>query len=429
MFCHVLYPLDLTSHCIWMTFLAFINKDGDCSVADNADDSLVVRSAASPHTEGHCSSAPVLADNQVSHDLDRMRSSSTKCKVKMKRDDDIDNFKKPSIFHPSPTSDLKNNEKLSDHKSDVVKVNDAPVPSLPSIENKVGIVDISSEVIPADHINKPNELSGDFCPRKQELEGYEGSLETQKVFSETKDGSDSAKDPSKSEALKVLACVGKSSPTSSTMHSKSLGHDIKSEDTETANPFTKHDSSVQIKNENCTSNVARDENPKKSVRERPKSSLNSNSKGLHSSRSVPSSVSKQANSDARDSVPVSSKSLTHQTASILGPSESNASLHNQKVLQVQNKISSSAPQKVEKVNQTNIATSSKLNQGHVPSVNPSPISNSSMLSDEEVGAGHLLFNQYTNKFLYEISFIVSFSLLTCSVVFFVGSLLCYCTKN
>lgn len=382
-----------------MTFLAFINKDGDCSVADNADDSLVARSAASPHTEGYCGSAPELADNQFSQDLERnKRTSSTKCKVKMKREDDIDNFKKPSIFHPSPISDLKNNEKLSDHKSDV-EVNDAPVPSLPSCENKVGSVDISSEVIPADYINKPNELSGDICPRKQELEGYEGSLETQKVFSEIKDGSDSAKDPSRSEALgcpaKVLACVGKSSPTSSTMNSKSLGHhDIKSEDTETANPFTKHgamtDSSVQIKNENCTSNVARDDNPKKSVRERPKSSLNSNSKGLHSSRSVHNSVSKQANSDVRDSVSVSSKSLIHQTASISGSSESNVSLHNQKV-QVQNKISSSAPQKVEKVNQTNIATSSKLNQGHVPSTNPSPISNSSMLSDEEVGAGLLLF--------------------------------------
>ncbi|XP_022640984.1 uncharacterized protein LOC106771920 isoform X3 [Vigna radiata var. radiata] len=377
-------------------------KDGDCSVADNADDSLVARSAASPHTEGYCGSAPELADNQFSQDLERnKRTSSTKCKVKMKREDDIDNFKKPSIFHPSPISDLKNNEKLSDHKSDV-EVNDAPVPSLPSCENKVGSVDISSEVIPADYINKPNELSGDICPRKQELEGYEGSLETQKVFSEIKDGSDSAKDPSRSEALgcpaKVLACVGKSSPTSSTMNSKSLGHhDIKSEDTETANPFTKHgamtDSSVQIKNENCTSNVARDDNPKKSVRERPKSSLNSNSKGLHSSRSVHNSVSKQANSDVRDSVSVSSKSLIHQTASISGSSESNVSLHNQKV-QVQNKISSSAPQKVEKVNQTNIATSSKLNQGHVPSTNPSPISNSSMLSDEELA---LLLHQELNS--------------------------------
>ncbi|CAJ1976342.1 unnamed protein product [Sphenostylis stenocarpa] len=375
-------------------------KGGDCSVADNADDTLVVRSAASPQTEGHCGSAPEPVDNQVSQDLDHnMRTTSTKCKVKMKREDEVDNFRKPSIFHPSPINDLKNNEKPSDQTFDV-KVNDAPVPSLPSSENKVGGVDISSELIPSDHTNKPNELSGDLCHRKQELEGSEGSLETQKGFSETKDGSESAKDPSKSEALgcppKVL--VEKSSPTSSTMNSKSLGHDIKSEDTETANPFTKHgmmaDCNVHIKNENCTSNVARDENPKKSVRERPKSSLNSNSKGLHSSRSVHNSVSKQVNSDARDSIHVSSKSLIHQTASIVGSSESNASQHSQKVLQVQNKISSSASQKVEKPNQTNIATSSKLNHGHAQSVNPSPISNSSMLSDEELA---LLLHQELNS--------------------------------
>ncbi|KAL2600931.1 hypothetical protein AAZV13_10G139400 [Glycine max] len=374
-------------------------KDGDCLVADNADDTLVVRSAASPRTEGHCGSAPELVDNQVSQDLDRnMRSSSTKCKVKMRRDD-VDNFRKPSNFHSSPMSDLKNNDKPSDHTSDIVKVNDAPVPSLPSCESKVGGFDISSEPIPADHTNKPNELSGDFCQRKQEPVGSEGSFETQKGFTETKDSLDAAKDPSKSEAIGCLPKVGKSSPTSSTMNSKSLGHDIKSEDTEIPNSFTKHgvmaDSNIHTKNENCPSDAARDENQKKSVKERPKSSLNSNSKGLQSSRSMQNSVPKQVNSDARDSVHVSSsKPLIHQTASILGSSESNASLHHQKVLQVQNKISSSAPQKVEKLNQTNIHTSSKLNQSHVSSVNPSPISNSSMLSDEELA---LLLHQELNS--------------------------------
>ncbi|RDY07462.1 hypothetical protein CR513_08422, partial [Mucuna pruriens] len=377
-------------------------KDGDCLVADNADDTLAVRSAVSPHTEGGL--APEHIDNQVSEDLDRnMRPSSAKCKVKVKRDDDVDNFRKPSSFHSSPISDHKNNGKPSDHTSDIVKVNDAPVPSLASYENKVGDVDISSEVIPDDHTNKPNELSGDFCQRKQELEGSEGALETHKGFSEAKDGSDAAKDPSKSEALgclpKVLACVGKSSPTLSTMNSKSLAHDFKTEDNEVPTSFTKHgvaDCNIHIKNESYPSTAARDENPKKSVKERPKSSLNSNSKGLHSSRSVQNSVSKQVNPDARDSVHVlsSSKSLIHQTASILGSSESNTSSHHQKVLQVQNKISSSAPQKVEKLNQTNIHSSSKLNQSHMPSVNPSPISNSSMLSDEELA---LLLHQELNS--------------------------------
>ncbi|XP_027363712.1 uncharacterized protein LOC113871118 [Abrus precatorius] len=379
------------------------DKDGDCLKADNEDDTSIVRSTASPHTEGHCVSAPELMDNQVSQDLDRnVRPSSAKCKVKVKRDDDVDSFRKPSNVRSSPISDLKN-EKPSDHTSGIVKGNDTLVPSLPSCENKVGDADISSEVVPDDQAHKPNESSGGFCHGKQELEGSEGSLETQKGFSEIKDGSDSAKDTSKSEALgcppKMLACVGKSSPTSSTMNSKSLAHDFKSEDTEFPSSFTKHgvmaDCNIHIKNENCPNDATRDENPKKSVRERPKSSLNSNSKGLHSNRSTQNSVSKHVNSDTRDSVHgSSSKSLVHQTASILGSSETNASLHHQKALQVQNKISSSAPQKVEKLNQTNIHTSSKLNQSHVPSVNPSPTSNSSMLSDEELA---LLLHQELNS--------------------------------
>lgn len=385
-------PLDFVSHYIVMTFLASTNKDGDCSEADNVDSTLVVRSTVNPHTEDHHGSAPELMDNQVSQDLDcNLRPSSAKCKIKEKREDDDDNFKLSS-FHSSPISDLKDNGKPSDYTSDIVKVNDDVVTGLPSCGIKVGDIDISSEAVPGDHTNKPNELPGNFCHGKQEVEGPEGSLETPKEFLETKDGSDSTKNPSKSEALecphKMPACVEKSSPTSSTLNSKSLSRDFKSEDTEVPNPFSKHgviaDCNIHIKNEGCPSDAARDEIPRKPVRERPKSSSNSNSKGLHSSRNTQNSVSKQVNSDARDSVHCSKASLVHQTASTSGSSETNASLHHQKALQVQNKISSSAPQKVERLNQTNIHPSSKLNQSHVPSVNPSPTSNSSMLSDEEV---------------------------------------------
>ncbi|XP_061342586.1 uncharacterized protein LOC133288782 isoform X2 [Gastrolobium bilobum] len=360
-------------------------KDGDCLAADNADDTLVVRSTVSPNIEDHCGSAPELVENQVSQDFDcNLRPSPAKCKVKVNREEDDDSFRKILNFHSSPISDLKNNEKPCDHTSDIVKVNDAVFPSLPSSENKVGDIDILSEVVADDLTNKPDELSGDFCHGKQELEGSEGSLETQKGFSETKDGSDSAKDPSKIEAL---GC-----PHTSTMKSRSLAHDFKSEDTEIPNSFIKHGAmdncNIHIKNESCSSDAARDEIPRKPVRERQKSSLNSNSKGLHSSRSTQNSVSKQVNSDARDSVHCSSSkpSLIH--------SEVNASLHHQKALPVQNKISSSVPQKVEKLNQTNVLSSSKLNQSHVLSMNPSPTSNSSMLSDEELA---LLLHQELNS--------------------------------
>lgn len=341
-----------------------------------------------------CGSAPELRDNQISQDLDsNLCPSSAKCKVKENREDGDDDFRKLSSFHSSPINDLKINEKPSDHISDIDKANDAVVTSLLSLENRVGDLERLSEVVPDDHGNKLDELSSDFCHGKQELEGVEGSIEAQKGLSETKDGSDSAKAPSKSETLecphKMLASLEKSSPTASTVNSKSLAHELKSEDTEVPNSFTKHgvmaDCNIHLKNESCLSDAARDEISRKSVKERPKSSLNSNSKGLHASRSTQNSASKQVNSDVKDSIHCSSKaSLAHQAASILGSSETNALLQHQKALQVQNKISSSVPQKVEKPNQTNIHPSSKLNQNHVPSMNPSSTSNSSMLSDEEV---------------------------------------------
>ncbi|KAK7269037.1 hypothetical protein RIF29_21752 [Crotalaria pallida] len=370
-------------------------KDGDCLAVDHADNTLVVRSSVSPHMDDLCGSAPELKDNQVSQDLDcNLHSSSAKCKVKLRREVDDDNCRKLSNFHSSLINDLKNNEKPSDHISDIGKANDAVVTSLSSCENKVGDFQGLSEAVADDHSNKLNALSGDACHGKQELEGFEGSVEAQKGFLETKDGSDSAKDPSKSETLerphKMLASPGKSSPSSSK----------NSEDIEIPSSATKHgvmaDSNIHSKNESCPSYAARDEISRRSVKERPKSSFNSNFKGPHTSRSTQNSVSKQVNSDARDAVHCSSSkaSLVHQGASILGPSETNASSHHQKALQAQNKISSSVPQRVEKPNQTNIHPSSKPNQNHVPSVNPPPISNSSMLSDEELA---LLLHQELNS--------------------------------
>ncbi|KAI5394816.1 uncharacterized protein LOC127098422 [Lathyrus oleraceus] len=379
-------------------------KGGDCLEANHVDDTLV-RSHASPQTEDHCGSAPEHMGKQVSQDIDcNQNPSSGQCKVKVKREEDDDDKFKLSNFHSSPISGLKNNGKPSNPTSVIDKVNDAAVLSLPSCEGKVGNVGISSEVLLDNHTNKLNELPGDFCRGKEEVEGSEGSLETQKGFSKTKDGLGSAKNPSKSETLecpsKMLASVGKLSPTSSTMNSKSFSQDFKSEDTEIANPFTKHgaksDRNNYIKSESCMNDASMDEIPRKSVRERPKSSLNHNSKGLHSSRSMQNSVSKQVNPDARDSVHCSSTkpSSGQQTPNVFGSSESNASIHHQKGPQVQNKISSSAPQKVEKLNQTNAHPSSKLNQNNTPSLNPSPTLNSSMLSDEELA---LLLHQELNS--------------------------------
>lgn len=372
-------------------------KGGDCLEANNLDETLVVRSPMSPQTEDPRGSAPEHMEKQVSQDIDcNQHPSSGQYKVKVKREDDKDKFKH-SKFHFSSISDLKNNGKSSDPTSDIGKVNDAAVLTLPLCENKVGDVGISSEVVPDSHTN---ELPGNFSHGK-EVEGSEGSFETQKGFSETKDGIDSAKNLSKSEALecqsKMPASVRKTSPTSSIINCKSPSQDFKCEDTETANPFTKHgakaDHNIHVKNGSCTNDGARDEIPRKYVRERPRSSSKSS---LHSSQSTQNSVPKQANPDVRDSVhcSLSKPSLGHQTPSVVGSSETNASMHHQKGLQGQNKTSSLVPQKAERLNQTNTHSSSKLNQNHTPSLNPSPTLNSSMLSDEELA---LLLHQELNS--------------------------------
>ncbi|CAL0321069.1 unnamed protein product [Lupinus luteus] len=378
-------------------------KDGDFLAVDNSDNALAVRSSMSPHMDDLCSSAPELGDNRVSQELDsNLCPISEKCKVKLKREDDDDNCRKHLKFHSSPVNDLKTHEKPSDHVSDIGNANDAVVTSLTSRDKKVGVFERVLEVVANDHSNEVDALSGDICHEKQEPKGFEGSVEAQKGFSEAKDGSDSARDTSKAETLerpdKKLASPRKSSPTSSTSNSKSLARDLKSEDTEIPNPLTKHrvmtNFNIHSKNENCPSDDSRDGISRKSVKERSKSSLNSNVKGLHASRSAQSSVSKQVTPDVGDSVHCSSSkaSLVYQAASIVGSSETHASSNHQKALQAQNKVSFSDQQTVEKPNQTNIHPSSKLNQNHA--TNPSPLSNSSMLSDEELA---LLLHQELNS--------------------------------
>ncbi|KAF7828085.1 uncharacterized protein G2W53_019249 [Senna tora] len=372
-------------------------QEGDGLAVDNADDSIVVRSTMSPPVEDLCGPAPEHKDNMDFQDFNLEMCPSSQSKSKVKRAGDDDNSRKHLISHSS-TSDLKYDEKLPNHISD--HVNDTAATNSPSCENKLEDIDRKLEVLVDCHTNNSEELSGDFCHGKQELEESEGTMETQKGFPEIKDGSSYAEQPSKSETVcthKMLSCLGKTSLSSSTMNTKIPANDQKSEETEIPNPPTKHGVMVDCNMHNkkeSNQNDVRDEVPRKFVRERPKSSLNGNSKVMHSSKSTQNSVSKQVSSDARDSVNCSSKaSLAHQTATNLGLSESNASSVHQKALQAPNKVSSSVPPRGEKLNQTNFQPSSKVNQNHVPS--PSPTSNSSaMLSDEELA---LLLHQELNS--------------------------------
>lgn len=384
--------LDIMLHHLVITFFVSANKEGNGLAVDNADDSVVVRSTMSSPVEDPFGPAPEHKDDQDFQDFDyEMCPISGQSKHNVKREGDDDNFRKHLISHSSTVSDHKNDEKLPNHISD--QVNDTAVTNSSFCENKVQDINRKTEVLIDCHTNNSEEFSCDFGHAKQELEGSENTLGMQKGFLEIKDGSGYAEEPSKSETTlysqKMLSCLGKSSSSSSIMNSKLLANDQKSEETEIPNSLTKHvamaDCNLCIKKESNPNDVTRDEVPRKSVRERPKSSSNPNLKAMHSSRNAQNSALKQVISDSKDAVNCSSSkaSLVHQTAINSGSGESNASLLHQKALQASNKISSSAPQRGEKLNQTNFQPPSKVNQNHVPS--PSTTSNSSaMLSDEEV---------------------------------------------
>ncbi|KAK4262968.1 hypothetical protein QN277_028452 [Acacia crassicarpa] len=364
-------------------------EEGDGLAGNNADDIIGVRNTVSPAEEDLCGTAPPEhKDNQDSQDFDyETCPSSGQSNLEVKREGDNDNFGKRLISHSSSMNDLKNDEELPKHKSD--HLNDSVVTNS-SYENKVEESDRKLEVIIDCHTNNSEALSCHFCPGKQEMTGSEGPMETQRGVSEIEDGSGYAEDPSKSEST---SCPHKGS---STMNSKISASDQKSE---IPNPLVKHgsmeDCNMYNKKESNQNDIVRDEVYRKSSKERLKSSSNPNLKAMHSSKSAQKAILRQVSADSKDFVNSSSStaSLVHPTGTNLGLSKSDESLLHQKSLQAPNKISSSAPQRGEKINQTNLQPSSKVNQNHVPS--PSPISNSSaMLSDEELA---LLLHQELNS--------------------------------
>lgn len=304
----------------------------------------------------------------------------------MKREGGGDNDGKRLISHSSSMSDQKSDEKLPKHKSDCA--HDCMVTD-PSNENKVEDSNRKLEAVIDCRTVNSEALSCHSCPVKQEMAGSEGPMETEKGFSDI-DGSDNAEDPSKSETTlcphKMLSRLGKSSSSSITKP-EIPASDHKYEQTENPDPLVKHgvmeDFNAYNKKESNRNDIVKDEGPRKSQKERLKSSSTSNLKAMHSSKSS-HTVLRQVSADSKDLVNSSSSktSAVHQTGTNLGLSESDESLPRQKSSHAQKK-SSSVPQKAEKNNQTNLQPSTKANQNPMPS--PSPISNSSaMLSDEEV---------------------------------------------
>jgi hypothetical protein len=233
-------------------------------------------------------------------------------------------------------------------------------------------------------------------------------MELQQCPPEPKNGTEAAEELSKSgetisstPALlnhrKMVVCVGKSSSTSSTVMNSKMpaSGNFRSPDTLNFSSNTKQqvipDSSTSIKKDRATSEIVKDgerlDLSTKTVKECPKSSMNSASKLLHSSKSSHTSVPKRTNSDSKDSMHYSSPkaSLAQNSGDTVG------SLQIETASLAQNKATvSGLPLRAEKLNQSNGQSCSKTS--HALSTNPSvPINSPAALSDEEVKTNCKLF--------------------------------------
>ncbi|KAK3001688.1 hypothetical protein RJ639_020414, partial [Escallonia herrerae] len=244
----------------------------------------------------------------------------------------------------------------------------------------------------------------------------ESTIVVCKSSSELKHGAIRAEEPSHSGSTtlsasaqpsqrKLMVSVGKLSSTSSTiMVSKpSVSDDCRTANGQNHNLSSRQreisDCNASSKKDNASTNVKDEhgrENPRKIVKELPKSSVNSASKMSHSSKLSHASASKRTLPDPKDPViHLSSKTSSIQNiAAAPGPSECANGLQNESALHVQSKIvASGVPQRGEKINQSSCQSSSKVN--HAQSMHPPAPSNSpATLSDEELA---LLLHQELNS--------------------------------
>uniref|UniRef100_A0A5B6ZNU3 Zinc finger PHD-type domain-containing protein n=1 Tax=Davidia involucrata TaxID=16924 RepID=A0A5B6ZNU3_DAVIN len=400
-----------------------VDDNGGCSSRSVGIDSH----KSEPLVEDLATVAPEAKDNQnVQDSYGDMSPSSLQPNVKVKREVDIDNSGGVFDVEPSPLDDekLDGTKPLVQHPGmsadnlpDNVKLESGAVTSLQSGDHKVQDVDRSTAALSDCQTDKADELPGNPCQLKRQLEGSAGSMAGRKSSSEPKQGSRPAEEPSKSGGLilsplaplsqrKMIVSVGKSSSTSLTtvISRPSISDNQRPANTQHHNASTKQrgmsEGNVSIKKDNASTDVVRDEDgcemPKKIPKEHLKSSVSSLLKTSHSTKISHASVSKRTLSDSKDpGLCSSSKASSVQNIVVTsGSGESASLLPTQSALHVQNKMTASGlPHRGEKVNLLNSQASSKVN--NTPSMHPPAPSNSAaVLSDEELA---LLLHQELNS--------------------------------
>ncbi|KAJ9148162.1 hypothetical protein P3X46_030244 [Hevea brasiliensis] len=383
-------------------------QEGDNMPNGNLDDSTEgsAGSDVKPPNDDLVATVPEIKDNQINGDHDMFLSSlQPNVKVDAVYDDSMG-----ILNDKSSVGDAKDIGVSHDNIAENSKMNNAALSVSPSGDKKAQEVDRTPEAISDCHAGKHNDLTSEPFQIKQELEGPEGLLSLQKCPSEPKafgeELSNSGGTISNSSELpsqnKIVLCVGKSSSTSATvMVSKSSGCDnFRSAAPLDSNPNTKQqvksECDSNIKKDRATSDIVKVNNEdsqdvsRRTVNERPKSSVNAAPKPSNSSKISHTSVIKRTISDSKDSANYSSS----KTSSAQNSCETTGSPQNECALQVQNKaLASGLPLRGEKFNQSCSQSSSKTN--HASSMNlPTSTNSSATLSDEELA---LLLHQELNS--------------------------------
>uniref|UniRef100_A0A6N2N4F9 Zinc finger PHD-type domain-containing protein n=1 Tax=Salix viminalis TaxID=40686 RepID=A0A6N2N4F9_SALVM len=315
-----------------------VKQEGNNILSGNLDDKVEGSTGRDvPAVGDPARASPEVKGIQVNVNSDAIPSSA---EPSVQEEVDNDNSKAVLNFQ-SPHGNAKGARISYENISENSKMNDATLGGL-SNDHKVQEVDRNMEAVLLCNMDKADELFDDPCQHKRELERSEGSMETQQCPPVPKNGTEAAEELSKSgETIsstptlpnhsKMVVCVGKSSSTSSTvMNSKMAASDnIRSPDTLNFSSSTKQQvipgSNTSIMKDRATSEIVTDgerlDLSTKTVKECPKSSMNSASKLLPSSKISHTSFPKRTNSDSKDSMHYLSPkaSLAQNSGDTVGP--------------------------------------------------------------------------------------------------------------
>ncbi|KAJ6332611.1 hypothetical protein OIU77_008639 [Salix suchowensis] len=381
--------------------------EGNNMLSGNFDDQVEGSTRGDvPALEVPASASPEVMGDQINVNGDAIPGSA-QSNVKVEVDDDNS---KGGLNRQSSHGDIKDARISYDNISENSKPNGVALGGS-SNDHKIQKVGSNLEAVLLCNTGEANKFSDGPCQHKQ----AEGSIEIQQCLPESIKGTETAEELSKlgersgetitsSPALpnqhKIVVCVAKSSSVSSTeMISKTPPSDnFRTSDTLNFSSNAKQqvipDCNSSIKKDRAKSEMVTEEErcdiSKKIVKDCPKSSVNSASKVLHSSKSSQASAPKRTASDSKDyMLNLSSKASSAQnsggTAGAL-QIESTSHTHSKP-------LAPGLSLRSEKFNQSNSQSSSKTCLA-LSMKTSAPTNSPAALSDEELA---LLLHQELNS--------------------------------